>query len=438
VSGPKVAVVGLGKIGLPVAAQFASAGAVVVGCDVDERVVAMVNHGACPIANEPGLAEAVAEARRSGRLQATTDTAGGVAESGVVVCVVPVAIDDARRPDFGHLDAATAAIAAGLRPGTLVILETTVPVGATRQRFGKRLALGSGLALGDFDLAYSPERVSSGQVLRDLRAYPKIVGGVSPEAGHRAAAFYRHMLGAEVTVLPDAETAEFTKLAESVYRDVNIALANELAIAADTLGVDYATAAKAANSQPYSHLHTPGVGVGGHCIPVYPYFLLDVAPGQSLTARSREVNDSMAAYAARRLDAALREAGLDGLARRTVLILGLAYRGNVRESAFSSALLLSREIEAAGATALVHDPLFAPEEIAAEGLRPAPLPPGQPVDAVVLQAAHRDYEALDFAAIPGCRVVLDGRGALDRGPIEAAGLRYIAIGDGALRHIPNP
>jgi nucleotide sugar dehydrogenase len=429
--------VGLGKVGLPVAAQFAVAGASVVGCDVDERVVAMVNDGACPIANEPGLAEALSEARRTGRLKATTDTARGVAESEVIVCIVPVAIDDARRPDFTHLDAAAGAIGAGLRPGTLVVLETTVPVGATRQRFGKGLAVASGLALGDFDLAYSPERVSSGQVLRDLRTYPKVVGGVTPDAGRRAAAFYREMLGAEVTLVPDAETAEFTKLAESVYRDVNIALANELALAADALGIDYSTAARAANSQPYSHLHTPGVGVGGHCIPVYPYFLLEVAPGQTLTARAREVNDAMAGYAVRRLDVALREAGCEGVKGRTVLVLGLAYRGNVRESAFSSTLLLAREIEAAGGITLVHDPLFSPEEIAAEGLKPSPLPPLAPVDAVVLQAAHRDYEALDFATIPGCRVVLDGRGALDRGRAAAAGLRYVAIGDGGLRGAAN-
>ncbi len=161
-----------------------------------------------------------------------------------------------------------------------MILETTVPVGVTRRRLGRDLALGSGLSLGDFDLAYSPERVSSGQVLRDLRTYPKVVGGVSEGAGERAAAFYRSVLDAEVTLVPNAETAEFAKLAESVYRDVNIALANELAQAADALGVDYATAARAANSQPYSHLHTPGVGVGGHCIPVYPYFLLDGVPAQ--------------------------------------------------------------------------------------------------------------------------------------------------------------
>jgi nucleotide sugar dehydrogenase len=278
--------------------------------------------------------------------------------------------------------------------------------------------------------------VSSGQILRDLRTYPKVIGGVTPAAGERAAAFYRQVLDAEVIPLPDAETAEFAKLAESVYRDVNIALANELARAADALGVDYATAARAANSQPYSHLHTPGVGVGGHCIPVYPYFLLDNAPDLGLIAASREVNDGMAGYAASVLESEIRAAGGGSLDGRTVLILGFAYRGNVKESAFSSTLLLAEALRGRGARVLVHDPLFSNDEVRQHGLEPAMLPPSGAVDAVVLQAAHHEYEALDVASLKGCRVFLDGRGAFDRARVEAAGVRYVAIGGANLT--PQP
>ncbi|HXH21366.1 MAG TPA: nucleotide sugar dehydrogenase [Dehalococcoidia bacterium] len=429
----RVAVVGLGKVGLPLAAQFASKGASVLGCDVDEGVVGAVNDGECPISGEPGLEEALAAARSAGMLRATTDTAAAVRESDVVVCIVPVGIDPERRPDFKHLDAAAAAISGGMRPGHLVVLETTVPVGVTRQRFGRDLARGSGLAPADFDLAYSPERVYSGQVFRDLRTYPKVVGGVSPKAGDRAAAFYRRMLDAEVMLLPDAETAEFAKLAESIYRDVNIALANELARAADALGIDYAAAARAANSQPFSHLHTPGVGVGGHCIPVYPYFLLDALPDLRLVSAGRDLNDGMAGYAVEVLEDALRQTGVTSLEGRTVLVLGLAYRGNVKESAFSSTLLMAAALRARGVRVLVHDPLFSPDEIRGQGLEPSPLPPEAAVDAAVLQAAHREYESLDLSALRGCRVFLDGRGAFERARVEAAGIRYAGIGAGASR-----
>jgi nucleotide sugar dehydrogenase len=410
-----VAVVGLGKIGLPLAALYAARGMDVIGCDIDARVVEAVNRGESPIAGEPGLAEAVAEWRQNGRLRATLDTAEAVAQSSVVVVMVRVGLDAAGHADFHYLDIAATNIGRGLRPGTLVILESN--------RFGRRLAGASGLPEGSFDLAYSPERVSSGTVFRDLATYPKLVGGVDEASGGKAAAFYRGVLDAPVMLLPDAETAEFAKLAESIYRDVNIALANELARAAAQLGVDYAAAARAANSQPYSHLHTPGLGVGGHCIPVYPYFLTQEVEAP-LISLSREVNDSMAQHGVERLAAAM-DGGLQG---KRVLILGLAYRGGVKEAEFSSALLVAEALRAQGANVLVNDPLFSDAEIEARGLQPSPLPPNGPIDAAILQAGHQDYAALDFAALRGCRVLLDGRGFFRREDVEAAGLRYITIG----------
>jgi nucleotide sugar dehydrogenase len=416
-----VAVVGLGKIGLPLAALFAGKGASVIGCDINPEVVDAVNAGSCPVGGEPGLPAAVQQARATGRLRATTDTAAAVAESDVVLLIVRVGIDKGRRTDFSHLDAAATAVAQGLRPGTLVLLESTVPVGATRNHLGRLLREQSGTR--DFRLAYSPERVSSGTIFRDLATYPKLVGGVDAAGGVAARDFYRQVLDAEALLLPDAETAEFAKLAESIYRDVNIALANELAQAAEGLGVDYRAAAAAANSQPYSHLHAPGLGVGGHCIPVYPYFLLEAAE-QPLVSLSRQINDSMAAYAVEKLAAAFG----GELSGRRVLILGLAYRGGVKEATLSSTLLVVEALRSGGARPLVHDPLFTAAEIAGYGLEPASLPPEQPVDAVVLQALHAEYRDLDLASLAGCSVFLDGRGAFDRARVEAAGLRYLGIG----------
>jgi nucleotide sugar dehydrogenase len=299
----------------------------------------------------------------------------------------------------------------------------------TRRRLLPRLVAASGLAADAFHVAFSPERVSSGSILRDLERYPKLVGGIDKASGDAAVSFYEQVLDAEVRRMRDAETAEFAKLAESIYRDVNIALANELAMTADSLGIDYREAASGSNTQPYSHLHAPGVGVGGHCIPVYPYFLLE-GGNQPLVALGRRVNDSMADYATQRLEQALREADGGELGGRTVLILGLAYRGGVKESAHSSTLLLAKALTAAGARVLVNDPLYSDAEIGARGLVPATLPPAEAVDAVVLQAAHPEYADLDYTKLKGCKVLLDGRRALERERVEAAGLRYIAIGLG--------
>lgn len=419
-----VCVVGLGKIGLPVAIQYASKGLFVLGADSDPVVVAQVNAGRPHLVGEPGVPEQLPRLVAQGQLRATTDTAAAAAAAEVIVLLPPVLLDAQRRPDFGSIDAATEAVARGLRPGTLVLVETTVPVGSTRGRVGRLLERGSGLRLGrDFFLAYSPERVSSGTVFRDLCLYPKVVGGVDKASSERAAAFYRQTLDAEVLVVRDAETAEFAKLAESIYRDVNIALANELARAADTLGVDALEAFQAANSQPYSHLHQPGVGVGGHCIPVYPYFLIEAVQDTALTRLARTINDGMAEYAAERLEQAL-----GSLAEKTVLVLGLAYRANVAEARYSSTFLLDAALRTRGARVLVHDPLFSTDTIAGLGLTPAePFPPVG-IDALIIQAFHDQYRTLDLSAFRGCRVVVDGRNALEPAGVEQCGMQYIGIG----------
>ena len=427
-----VAVVGLGKIGLPLAAQFAGAGARVIGADVNPAVVAAVNAGDCPIVEEPGLAERVAATVAAGQLTATTDTAAAVAQSNVVVIIVPLLVDADHALDYHMVDSATAAVACGLQPGTLVIYETTLPVGTTRERLGPALAAGSGLTLGrDFQLAFSPERVYSGRIFRDLATYPKIVGGVDAASTAAAVAFYEATLGgATVQAVQDADTAELVKLLETTYRDVNIALAAEFAryAAGRSLPVDEAIAA--ANTQPYSHIHTPGIGVGGHCIPVYPYFLIDndTAGDLTLPRAARQTNDGMARWALDRLSLAL-----GGLAGRRVLILGYSYRENVKETAFSAAKTLIRELRAGGAVPLIVDPLYTPAELAATGAEATDLAALPPVEAVILQAPHRAFADLDWAALAagGCRAVLDGRNALTpatRATIATTGMVYLGIG----------
>jgi len=422
----RIAVVGLGHIGLPLAVQYASRGHDVVGCDVDERIVAAVNAGASPHDDEPALVERVPELVRSGRLRATTDDAAGVREADVVVVIVPVAVDERREIDFGPIDAATREIAHGLRPETLVVYETTLPVGTTRDRFGPMLEEGSGLTLDrDLFLAFSPERVLVGRVLLDLRRYPKVVGGVSAESTRRAVAFYEAALdeGTEIRAVANAETAEMTKLAETTYRDVNIALANEYARYAAKRGIDVTEVIAAANSQPYSHIHAPGVGVGGHCIPVYPHFLFNAEPDLRLPPLARTINDEMAAFAVGEL-----ERRIGPLAGVQVLVLGIAYRADVREDAFSAAFRLRDELVAAGAIVHGHDPYFSPEHLAGLGFAPYDLTAPTSVRAAVIQAPHAAYQSLDLTTIPGLELLLDGRNALDPATVTAAGVSYAGIG----------
>jgi nucleotide sugar dehydrogenase len=422
-----VAVVGLGKIGLPLAAQYASKGMHVIGCDVSNEVVDSVNAGVAHVQEEPGLAEAVATSVRERRLRATLDTEAAAKDSAVIVVIVPLMVAPDRTTDYRSIDAATSAIGRGLQRGSLVVYETTLPVGTTRGRLGPMLERESGLEAGaDFHLAFSPERLYAGRIFADLRKYPKIVGGIDKASTDAAVAFYRSVLDAEVWPVENCETAEFAKLAETTYRDVNIALANQLALYGGSREVNVTEAFRAANSQPYSHIHRPSLGVGGHCIPVYPHFLLgDATNGElSLVRDGRSINDRMAEVGIRQLDKAL--GGLEG---RRVLVLGAAYRENVKELAFSTVFPVVDLLQRAGAHVLLHDPLYRPEELAAlEAEVVDDLDTARDVEAVVVQAWHKQFEDLDWTRFKGLKAVLDGRGTLDEAEVRRAGAAYIAIG----------
>jgi UDP-N-acetyl-D-glucosamine dehydrogenase len=422
----RIAVVGLGHIGLPLAVQYAGRGHTVIGADINPRIVEAIGRGESPHDDEVALLERVPKLVASGNLRATTTTSDAVREAEAVVVIVPVVVDAQREIDFGPIDAATRDIASGLQPGTLVVYETTLPVGTTRDRFGPMLAAGSGLVLDrEFFLAFSPERVLVGRVFLDLQRYPKIVGGTSEESTRRATELYRSVLddGTEVWAVASAEAAEMTKLAETTYRDVNIAYANELARFAHERGIDVMEVIGAANSQPYSHIHQPGVGVGGHCIPVYPHFLFNGDPSLRIPPLAREINEAMGAFTVDEI-----EERVGSLEDQPVLVLGIAYRADVREDAFSSAFRLRDELVAAGAHVYAHDPYFTDEHLRERGFEPYDLDDPRPVKVAIVQAPHAVYRSLAPAALPGLELFVDGRNALERAPFDAAGVPYLGIG----------
>jgi nucleotide sugar dehydrogenase len=428
----RIAVVALGKIGLPLAVQCATKGHEVVGVDVNEAVVAQVNRGEEPFPGEQHLAELLAATVAAGRLRATTDTAAAVSASQAVIVVVPLFVDAAGKPDFGWMDSATEAIGLGLEPGTLVSYETTLPVGTTRTRFGPMLEAASGLRAGtDFHLVFSPERVLTGRVFADLRRYPKLVGGVDPASAKHGVEFYEAVLDFDdradlakpngVWDLGSTEASELAKLAETTYRDVNIGLANQFAIFAAANGVDIHQVIEASNSQPYSHLHSPGISVGGHCIPVYPRFYLWNDPDATVVAAARAANAGMPEYAVGQLERLVGD--LSGL---RVAVLGAAYRAGVKETAFSGVFPTVAALQARGADVAVHDPLYSAGELAAFGFTAFAV--GTPVDAVVVQTDHPEYAALGAEDFPDIRAVVDGRHITD--PSRWPGVARFVVGVG--------
>jgi nucleotide sugar dehydrogenase len=420
-----VAIVGIGRIGLPLAAVIASRGHRVFGCDIDAERVATVNRGENPIPDEAGLSDLLAEVVAAGRLTATTDTTAAVAQCDTVLFAVAVDVGDDGRADTASVEAACRDVARGLRKGAVCIFDMTLPVGTTRRDLAPALERG-GLRLGeDFSVAFSPERLLMGRVIEDIGKYQKIVGGIDAEGGRKAAAFYREALGVPVMELASAEAAELSKIAEGVYRDLNIALANELAQVADLHGVDIQEVIAAANSQPYCHIHVPGTGVGGHCIPVYPRFLIQGEGPSALAELGRRINDSMPGYAVERLSEVM-----GGLAGKRVLVLGLTFRPNVAVTSHTNATDLLRELRARDADVWGHDPLLTEEGVRSLGFEPAP-EPFERYDAVIVHANHRQYQGLGWQAI--APVLLDARNALDRATLEQAGVAYLGVGRPATR-----
>lgn len=425
-----VSVIGVGKMGLPIAVWIASQGARVWACDQNPAVVEAIQE--CrPVVDEPGVRGLLTEARAAGQLLATSDTAKAVKDSEVVIVIVPAVLTAGREADLGHLEAASRDIAQGLQPGTLVVYETTVPVGTTRERMIPILR-SSGLEPGaEFLIAYSPERIKSRLVLRHLTETPKIISGFDDRSAAAAARFYRTYLRAPVIDVGPLEAAEFAKLASMVYRDVNIAVANQLAAYAEATGLDAAPILEAANNDTETALLNPGIGVGGHCTPVYPYFLLSDAARRgvdvSLAANARKVNDFQADRVAARLDTAL-----GGLAERRVGILGLGFRPEVKEHIFSPTFLLEACLRSYGAETKVHDPLYTDAELAAHGFAgwsPDRLGEWAP-EALALVTGHSAFANLDLRALrqAGLRVVADGRRFWKAGAVGALGMTYLGTG----------
>ncbi len=414
-----VAVYGLGKMGLPLAAVYASVSGNTIGVDIDERVVETIRAGDCHIKREPGLAELVDDIVSDGSLRATSDSVAAATEAAVHVLMVPTLLTDDHTPDLSMLLAAVRDIGEGLSPGDIVIVESTVPPRTTVDRVGPLLAEISGLDPGSFGVAACPERTVSGEALADIRgSHPKVVGGIDAESTRVAGLLYGAITENAVIETSGSTVAEAVKVFEGVYRDVNIALANQLARYAEAIDADLTEAIDVANTQPFCEIHTPGPGVGGHCIPVYPYFLtgaFDVDDPLLTTARA--VNDGMADYTVSLISRLVETTDSD---RETphVLLLGLTYKANIEELRNAPSVPIARLLREAGATVSGVDPLLDDwtglDDIDRVDLAELPT---QSADVVVVLTPHDEFAGLDWTAFDA--PILDGRQSIDPESTEA-------------------
>ncbi len=402
----RIAVVGMGYVGLPLAVAFADAGADVVCLDSDPEKVAALAAGQTYIEDI-----AASELSRVGaRLHPTSEYAELAACEAIVICV-PTPLTPAREPDLAYLLAAGEAVGAVLRAGQLVVLESTTYPGSTREELAPLLER-SGLRAGeDFNLAFSPERIDPGRTDYTVRSTPKLVGGLTAACTARAERLYG-LICDEVVPLSSPEAAEMSKLLENVFRSVNIAFVNELAQLCDRLGIDVWEVVGAAATKPFGFMRfDPGPGMGGHCLPVDPFYLAhkarEVEFEPAFIELAGKVNQAQPAYCVDRIERALLEQGNE-LAGAGVLVLGVSYKGGVGDTRESPALRIIDLLRERGADVSFHDPHV--PELPAQGLASVDLDPALgAAEIVVLVTRHPEFDLDELVA--GAALLLDLRGA---------------------------
>ncbi len=370
--GMQTAVIGLGKAGLPLAGVIADNGFEVIGVDIDERRCEGINRGKNPIPEEMGLDELIK--RHGGKDLIATANYEDAKDCEVFIIIVPLFTDENNIPDYRIMESAFRNVGRLLKKGDLVVLETTVPPMTTDKLTRVWIEEESDLSLerGEFYLAYSPERIMTGYSISRLREFPKVVGGVNRESGVKAFEIYKKFIP-NLHLVSSARIAEFIKVIEGCYRDVNIGLANELFKIADELDVDFYEAREYANHE-YCHIHLPSTGVGGHCIPVYPWFLVKEMEKRGkfsharLLRTSREVNDEMIEYWAEKIVLECMKLNKP-LNEVKICVKGITFREGVKELYHSRNLALARLLSEKGLDVYVYDELYSREEVEEMGLR---------------------------------------------------------------------
>ncbi|GIV64478.1 MAG: UDP-N-acetyl-D-mannosamine dehydrogenase [Chloroflexota bacterium] len=422
----KICVLGLGYIGLPTASTFATHGLKVVGVDVNPQIVNGLQNGHLHL-YEPGLRTLVQAALRSGNLVVSQQPQPADA----FIIAVPTPFFEDKRADMRAVRSASEAIVPYLRKGNLVILESTSPPLTTVNLVAPILEK-SGLKAGeDFLLAYSPERVLPGQILRELIENARIIGGITPESGQAGRDLYSIFVRGEI-ILTDATTAEMVKLMENTYRDVNIAIANEFSRLADRFGVDVWEAIRLANRHPRVNILSPGPGVGGHCISVDPWFLVEAAPDLTpLIRTARKVNDDQPHFVVKLVERILGE-----VSGHHIAALGLAYKPNVDDLRESPAVEVVHLLQSAGAKVKAYEPYktdYAFNGVASTTSLQEAI---QSAELLVLLVAHDQFKTLDphqVAEMTNARLVLDAVNGWKVDEWQDAGFEVFRLGAGKTR-----
>ncbi len=421
----RISIIGFGKIGQAIAAHILKQGIGITAVDINIELQTAFRSARFST-NEPGVGDILTKAYGNQKLAISSDYSS-IKGSDAIIIAIPLLIDEQKKVlGVPFLDTIKK-IAPFTGAKVPVIIETSIPVGFSRNYVVPAFESAGKHHGSDFLLAHSPERIKSGTMLAQLLQIPKIIGGVSNEATEEIFEVYKLFFDESTLYkVESAEAAEMIKLAGMVYRDVNIALSNQLAQFADTTGVHFTDLISLINTDREAGLLQPGIGVGGHCTPVYPYFMIEnfreAGLDFTLATQSRAINDSMVEHAVSSVK--------DKLRRKKALLLGLSFRPNVKEDAMSVTYRLNETLIKHGFDVTVHDVEYSAEEIMAKGFTAAKEIYESNAEVVFLVTMHKEYSGLDFERFftNGVRFFIDGRNSINRSEVEKSGITYTGIG----------
>jgi nucleotide sugar dehydrogenase len=426
-----ICVVGLGYVGLPTAIFFAEMGFNIVGVDLEEKKIEMINNGISPI-GELNLDSRLAKVINEDKLVATSDLVDATRRSDIILMIVPTPVTESKDPDLSHIISAGEEVLKGLDKGKLVVLESTVYPGVTEdtlQPILERKGLKAGV---DFGLSYCPERYNPGDEEHTIANVARVVGGITPEWAEITKELYQFIINEDIKVLRNIKTAEAAKVIENTQRDLNIALMNELAMIFEKLDIDVMDVIDGASSKWNFNVYYPGAGVGGHCLPVDPYYLVkkakEVGFHSKVIAAGRTINDYMPKHVFGLLTDALNE-NEKSVKNSKIVVLGLSYKENVGDARESPSSELIKHLKTNKANLVVVDPHISDDEYAM--IENDVYNALEDADAMVLMTAHDEFRSLEFQKVKKLMktpIVIDGRRIYDSEKLRELGFYYSGVG----------
>ena len=430
----KVCVVGIGRIGLPTALSFAKAGLYTIGVDINQKLVDSINTGNFPLKDEPGYEDVFNNVRKNGNFLATTDINEAISKSNLILLSLPTPMDENNIPTYSALESVGKQLSQILQPNSLVVVESTIEPGFIEDMMIKIIEGTNMLRVGkNFTIGVCPENANPGEILHDFTNLPRLVAGVNEQTTKIITMIYDFVFSVELVTMPDCRTANAVKLTTNVFRDVNIALVNELSLMFEKLGIDTLKVLEAAKRKYNFQIHYPGAGVGGPCLPINSYQFLNTAKrtGSKLNIikYSREINEKMPDHVINLI--------LDGFKKCNksikgckVLILGISYKPDVKDIQLSPAEIIINKLKILGARIKIYDPYYKGNQVFGINVEQNIEDILSEVDASIIVTAHKEFQEIDLKIFTKMKtpILIDSRGIIDISSANDAGLVFRGLG----------